>query len=294
MSQQHDQFQEDEILPLQVTGCTGGDFQLYNDVERAVECAIGSEGPGVGPLGQSVRLASIANRPPLSCMIDLVTGPSSDCGTEIPPDRRQAAFDTFSNITGFRPANLGFIFNQVTHEQRELLNIQTFYMFFPLFILSLLAIWLLVGFGWMSWPIGLFLSALVFLIIYGFSLLYRMQANNFLDNQDTIWENEVVNVQDNFEDTVAYWPQGLFGVACSVTSTGGTGWVCNNGDDCPGCPECPQSTNTCSGKCPGRNSNKTRRRKAGKEKERKRDGKGMTVAPQRAVLTKRHKSRGVK
>lgn len=285
MSIQHS-FDEPEIIPLQATGCTAGHFQLYNEVERAVECAIGSEGPGVGPLGQSVLLAGLASQPPLSCMIDLVTGPSSDCGTEIPASRRRAAYDAFTDITGFRPANFGVFFSQVTNEQRELLNINAFYMFFPLFILSLLTIWLLVGFGWMSWPIGLFLSALMFLIIYGFSLLYRMQANNFLVNQNAIWQNEAINAQDNFEDTVAYWPQGLFGVACSVTSTGGTGWRCNDGgDDCPGCPEYLQSSShVCTGNCA----------KSSRVNSRSRSGPGHTVAPQRATLTKRKNRRSRK
>lgn len=219
-----------ELLPLQATGCTAGDLELYDNVERAIECAIASEGPDVGPLGQSLLLAEVVNEPPISCMIDLITGPASDCDVEIPEDRRRAAFDAFTDVTGFRPVNLGVFFHHFTNEQERLLNINTFYIFFPTFVLAMLAVWLMVGFGWFDWMAGLFLSVLIFFILYSFSLFYRIQAHNFLTNQNHLFQNEAVISQSNFEDSIAYFPQGLFAVACAVTSDG-DGWVCNDPPD---------------------------------------------------------------
>lgn len=214
---------------LQATGCTAGDFDLYNAVERAIECTIASEGPNVGPLGQSVLLAETATQPPISCMIDLVTGSASECNTEIPPDRRTAAYNAFTEVTNFQPADLAVFFSQVTDEQRRILNLNAFYIYFPTFVIILIAIWLMVGFNWISWPVGLFLSVLAFIVLYSFSILYRIQVFGLLSNQNTTWQSNAANVQSNFVNSIAYWPQGLFAVACAVTSTGDTGWTCNSG-----------------------------------------------------------------
>lgn len=225
-----------EFQQLQATGCTAGDITLYNQVERAVECAIATEGPNVGPLGQSVALAAVANQPPISCMVNLVTGPLADCDSEIPSDRRQAAYNAFSQVTGYRPIDLNRAFQNITAQEKQLLNFTALYIFLPMFLLSLIAIWLMVGFGWINWVIGLFLSVVVFIIIYGFSIAYRLHAQNFIATNGGQLERDAEAAQMNFQNSIAYWPQGLFAVACAVTATGGTGWSCNPVLDCPTCP----------------------------------------------------------
>lgn len=214
----------EDIIPLQVTGCTAGNFDTYNTVEYAIECAIGSEGTNVGPLGKSVLLGEIASQPPISCMIDLITGPNSNCNTKIPSDRREAAFDAFRQVTNFTPVNVGGVFSEITDSQRNILNLTAFYIFFPTFLFVLVAIWLMVGFTWLTWPAGLFLSVLAFIILYGFALLYRTQVYSFLISQNQDWQNNASSFQANYQDSIAYWPQGLFAAACAV---GGTGWICN-------------------------------------------------------------------
>lgn len=225
-----------ELQQLQVTGCTAGDIELYNQVERSIECAIASEGPNVGPLGQAYVLGEVASRPPISCMIDLVTDPNSECGVEIPSNKRKAAFNAFSEVTGYKPINLSQSFNHITSTQKKILNFNAFYIFFPIFLLGLIVIWLMVGVGWIDWIVGLFLTALSFLILYGFSMAYRIHAQNFLNNENNQLQNDANAAQTNFENSIAYWPQGLFAVACAVTATGGTGWTCNEPGDCPTCP----------------------------------------------------------
>lgn len=222
---------------LQATGCMGGDIDLYNSVQRAVECAIDSEGQNVGTLGQSVILAEAASQPPISCMMELVTGPYADCGEEIPSDRRQAAYDNFVAITGYRPINWNQTLNHLNAQQKTILNFNAFYIFFPIFLLSVIVIWLMVGFGWINWVVGLFFTGLVFIILYGFSMLYRIHAHSFLNQQNQQLQQDVTNAQRNFENSIAYWPQGLFSVACAVTATGDTrSWRCNEPGDCPDCP----------------------------------------------------------
>lgn len=225
-----------DFTPLQATGCTEADLTLYNQVNHSTECAIISEGSNISSLGKSVVLSDEASKPPLSFMIELVTGPYVDCGTEIPSDKRQMAYKAFTEATGFDPINYNQVFNQLTSQQKKILNFNAFYIFFPLFLLSLIVIWLMAGFGWFDWIAGLFLSGLVFIILYGFSMLYRIHAQSFLNDQNNMLQNDANVARQNFEDSVAYFPQGLFAAACAITSTGGTGWVCNNLGDCPTCP----------------------------------------------------------
>lgn len=215
----------------QATGCTAGDATLYAEVDHTVDCTIASHGPGAGSLAKTVALGELASQQPISCMIDLITGPDSDCGAIITREQRQAAFDAFTHVTGLTLPDPNVTFDMISNTQDQLLNINAFYIFFPTFLLSLLAIWLMVGVGWVIWPVGLFLSVLIFIILYGFSVLYRIQAQNFLLTQEQGLHDTALTNQANFQNSVALWPQGLFAVACAVTSTGGTAWTCNNAGD---------------------------------------------------------------
>lgn len=210
-------------IVLQVTGCTAGDAELYNAVERSIECSIASQGPNVGPLGQSLLLAEAASQPPLSCMLNLARSPCD----EIPEDRRRAAYNAFTSVTRLQPVQLDTFFSQVTEEQRQVLNFNAFYIYFPLFVVIIIGLWLMVGFNWISWPVGLFLSVLMFIILYAFSILYRIQVYNVLSNQDSIWQTNATNIQSNLANSVAYLPQGLFAASCAVT--GDDSWSCNQG-----------------------------------------------------------------
>lgn len=217
-----------ELQPLQVTGCTAGDIEFYNEVERSVECAVAG-GTGLGPVG---KLVELANQPSIQCMNNLIMSDYFDCnGPEIPADKRQTAYNNFVSVTGLKPVNWNHTFNHLNSGQKQILNFNAFYIFFPIFLLSMIAIWLMVGFGWINWIPGLFLSGLVFVILYGFSILYRIHARNFLDNQNQQLQQDANDAQKNFENSVAYFPQGLFAVACAVTATGTTGdWKCNEVD----------------------------------------------------------------
>ena len=224
------------FLPLQATGCGEADMVLYNQVERSVECAIASEGPNVGPLGKSVLLAQTANQVPISCMIDLLTGSYANCDAEISTEQRKAAYESFADVTGYKPMNWNQTLTNLNTQQKNILNFNAFYMFFPLFLLAMIIIWLMVGFGWFNWIVGLFLSGLVFIILYGFSMLYRIHARNYIYNQNQQFQRDATDSQNNFENSIALWPQGLFAAACAVTATGGNGWRCNETNDCPDCP----------------------------------------------------------
>ena len=208
------------------TGCTGVDFVLYSQVQRSIDCVIDSEGSILEP-GSLAYATKLPTTPPISCMLNLLTGPYSQCGSRIPDDKLKAAYDAFTEITGYKPVDLGQIFNQLNEEQKTILAFSTLYIFMPIFIIILIAIWLMVGFGWFNWIVGIFLTVSAIVIMYIFIIAYRIHIENFLNSQTDQLEKDTRNAQDNFQNSVAYWPQGLFGIACAITATGTTGWQCN-------------------------------------------------------------------
>jgi len=226
---------QSSLQVLQVTGCTGGDQELFDQMQRAAECACGSEGPGGGPLCAAIAVGQVVGQQPFSCMVDLINNYSS-CDEDIPQSKRNAAYKAFSEVTGYRPANLNTIFDTVEDEFNALVNFNAFYMFAPTMVLLLIIIWLMVGFHWINWVIGLFFTVLVIVILYGFSILYRIHFQSYLRSRNKVIQNQATISQQSFENSIAYWPQGLFAAACAVTCDGTTGcWSCNENDDCPPC-----------------------------------------------------------
>src|SRR5438046_1357320 len=83
---------------LQATGCTGS-LEILDEVQNAINCNCTG---ATGSLCDLVNAAAIVNQVPFSCMIDLLTGEFSQCGAVIPEAQRQAAFNAFTDITGFK------------------------------------------------------------------------------------------------------------------------------------------------------------------------------------------------
>lgn len=215
--------------------CTGDQQELFNDVQAAIDCMCTGTTGQTASLCQSAALAALANEPPFSCMIDLLTGQYSDCGTTIPDEQRQAALAAFEKVTGWQPADLVAAFNTITSNQRSVLSYNAFYFCIPVLIILLVGVWMAFGYGVYNWIIALFLTVFVVVVMYGAAVFYRLQTQNFLANQSKTVIDNLQQAQDSLENSVAYWPQGLFAVACAVTaSTGTTGWQCNE----PGCVDC--------------------------------------------------------
>ena len=61
----------------QATSCTGGDQQLFDQVQRAAECACASEGLNGGPLCAAIAAGQVVTQQPFSCMVDLINNYSS-------------------------------------------------------------------------------------------------------------------------------------------------------------------------------------------------------------------------
>lgn len=218
----------------QLPGC---DDVLATQVQQALDCSYIENTMADGPLQAAMSTGEMANTLPFSCLVDILTGPYSNCTVDIPRAKRQAAYEAFSDITGYQPMNLERAFSSIGSDFNALSNFNAFYMFIPTLILLLVGIWLMVIFKWFNWVVGLFLSSFVLVILYGASVAYRVHFQTYLENRNKTVLNEARLAQFRFENSIAYWPQGISAAACAVTCTTGTTgcWTCNGGTICPPC-----------------------------------------------------------
>lgn len=228
-----------------MVGCTAGNFVLYNNVQNSIDCVIGSEGPAISSLAKATLMADMFETPPFSCFLSLLSGQYSECGTVIPPALRKAAYDAFVSITGYTSPDVSDFLRNLNEQQLTIAAYNAFYIFVPILILTIIGIWLMVGFNWFDWPIGVFLTVIAVVILYGSSILYRLSLKAFIESKNRELTEGATGFNTSFADSLAYWPQGFAAAACAVTREGGTGgtWVCNDNPTCPGCPPRPlQST----------------------------------------------------
>lgn len=182
--------------------------------------------------------ATIINTLPFSCMVKLIQH-FSDCNQGIPEDKVKAAFTAFNEVTGWNPLNMNVFVTEINRSTTEILNYTSYYMFFPIMIILLIAIWLMVGFKWINWVTALFMSVFVIVVLYAFSVIYRIHVHQLLTNNNATLQKSTSAAQESYQNSIAYWPQGLFAAACAVTCNGETGcWICNNPTNCGPCPAC--------------------------------------------------------
>lgn len=169
---------------------------------------------------------------PFSCMIDLIN--NSKCGQTIPVDKKMKAAKAFAEVTGYTPPDYNIIFAAIYSQMQSAVDFNSGYLYSPVMVLSLGFIWLGVGFGWFNWVVGMFLSLMAFVVLYGFSVAYRIHAKTWLREKEATNLAFIQGLQDSFNDSVAYWPQGLFAVACAIECHHDDEdcWKCN--DPCGG------------------------------------------------------------
>jgi len=211
------------FLPNQGTGCNDA---LLVEVQEAIDC--GCATGSTGSLCMAAEAGKLIHEEPFSSMIALV---KSRCTDEITNNQRRMAFTTFSEVTGLKSLNLDDSFNTINNDFITLININSFYMYFPVAFVAFIIVWLIVGFGWISWIVGLFLTVFIIVVFYLFSILYRITAINFINSQHKNLLRQTHESQRNFEDSIAYWPHGLFAVANSIKST--DKWSCDQSDNPP-------------------------------------------------------------
>lgn len=166
---------------------------------------------------------SLDRRVPFSCMYNLIQN-HSNCNTFIPEDKRRKAYQAFSDVTGYKPLNLSSPLNTINEQNKKIANLTVVYLFLPIFIIIFVVTWLLVGFNWIDWIVGLYFIVFAFTILYVFSIFYRIHVNNYIDSTTSSINNYSTQAQENFENSIPYLPQGLYSIACAIT---GSEWKCN-------------------------------------------------------------------
>jgi hypothetical protein len=221
-------------------GPTGCDPNLFAQVQNAINCQCNILGPtgGIDTLCHAAYAGQIATTEPFACMIDVIANKSC-CGQKYPQDVEDAAAQAFADVTGYKPIDLDTAFDTLQQQSQLILEFNSFFFFMPVLILILIVIWLMVGFRWINWVVGLFATTLSIVVMYGFAIAYRVSALRYLNEQGITIKNNLQNAQNNFDQSVAYWPQGLFAATCAI-SKGSEGWTCNDCNPCPPCTSMSQ------------------------------------------------------
>ena len=214
------------LVPL-LEGCTGANPELFNQVQAAVDCACIELGSEHASLCRATRAGDIFASEPFDCLVKVIED-QAGCDHQFNDATTKQAYQTFIDITGIQPINMNQVFTNLQNETKAVINFNAFYVFIPILILILIGIWLIVAFGWINWALGLFITTFVFVFLYGFSILYRITAQNYLRGRGKSLQNMATEAQENFQNGIAYLPQALFSVACADVAEGGTGyWTCN-------------------------------------------------------------------
>lgn len=208
--------------------CTGSNQVLINDLQSALDCACEGGGNDKTSLCQAVWAGTTWSQIPFKSLIDVINN-NSTCKSQLTPATKNAAYKAFTSVTGYEPLNMDNVFDTIQAQTFAMVKFAAFYIFIPIMLLILVGLWLMVGVGWIGWGPALYLSLLSFIVLYGFSILFRVHAQLYLNEQLKSLKNLSGTYNSNFQSTIAYLPQGLFAVASSVASNGhANAWTCNN------------------------------------------------------------------
>lgn len=209
------------------------DATLFASIENVAEncCSAGS----TGSLCAAIASGKVWSSSPFNALIDVIMH-YSNCDQELSADARQAAMNAFIEVTGWNTSAQTTYDDSIEKTFHDVVNVTSLYIFLPTFILVVVAVWFMYGFGWMTWPAALFFTVLAFVILYAFSILYRTHAQQIVRKKREDLRTASTVLQSNLESGIVYLPQGLFAVASSISSKDGTGWICNkNAQNCPPC-----------------------------------------------------------
>lgn len=215
------------------------DPHLYDKVQDAVTQAIRADGAEAGPLAKAVIAGEDAHSLPQSCI-----GPYLDkiqCGRQLSEKQRCAALKAFESVTGYQPFDMGILVAAYTEQQIKMLNFIAYYIFIPLIIITLIVVWVLVGFGWIAWEAGFWYSVFVITILMIFKVGFSLHGQSWIKKQGQIIALAANQSQADFENAVAYFPAATYAVACAVN---GDCWNCDcvvcgsgSGETCGPCKD---------------------------------------------------------
>lgn len=216
------------------------DPELFGKVQDAITMAVEAEGAAAGPLAQAVLAGQNAHSLPQSCINPYLE--KINCGRPLSEKQRCAALKAFQSVTGYQPFDMTLLVAAYTEQQVKMLNFIAYYIFIPLIIITLIVVWVLVGFGMIAWEAGFWYSVFVITILMIFKVGFSLHGQSWIKKQAQLIVTGVNQSQADFENAVAYFPAAQYAVACAVN---GDCWNCD-------CVHCASSGETC-GPCHDKN-----------------------------------------
>lgn len=213
--------------------CISGNLQNYCG-------SVGASDPVCAGIAGGNAAYDFTTTKPFSCVVDMVKNYMC-CGGTLTQEQKSAAYQAFTNVTGFRPFDNVGLLNSEQSQADTIFNANSFYIYVPVMLLIIIIIWIFVGTGRMSWAVGAFFTVLTIIILYGFSVAYRIAVKNSYRKYYELQVNRARAAQNSYENGVAYFLQGIMASACAVTCNGecptGDCWTCNE-PECHPCTEC--------------------------------------------------------
>lgn len=227
--------EKDNTLVTQaITPCTPDQQVLFDNIQSAVDCACVN---GDSSLCRAIAAGDLLTKEPFNCMVQVIENHST-CGENLSPEVIKAAYNAYTDVTGYTPMNWNEIFTNLYNQNTAILNFNAFYIFMPILILILIIVWLMAGFKWITWPVALYYTTLSIVVLYGFSIAYRIHAQTFLRGRNADYQQKASKAQQSYQNSIAYMPQGIFAVACAIANDGSSdAWTCNENPYTP-CPPC--------------------------------------------------------
>ena len=202
----------------------------YPCVTQNLEAYCDTVGEAGGSLCKAMTVGDLAYEQPISSMIDLISN-NMECGVPLTEEQKTNAYNAYLKVTGLTEVDYEKIIKTVQNEFAYLFRFNSFYMFLPITILVTIIVWLMVIVGWITWPVGSFITTLVWIILYGASVAYRIHLTSMLRSRFKVLFDDASKAQKSRQDSVAYMPQALFAVASAITTPGsGPQWYCNPRD----------------------------------------------------------------
>lgn len=134
-------------------------------------------------------------------------------GDNVNAPSSSVAFDTFVQTTGFVPYNFNQLSTTLNNNNSALINSVTYFVFYPIIILTVVIIWLAIIWGGICWEIGLFLTLLVVVVLLTANILFRQQAGGQTLTNNNMLAQDLSRTQTAQQESIAYWPQGMAAVS---------------------------------------------------------------------------------
>lgn len=198
----------------------------YPCVTTNLEQYCSTAGPSAGNLCKAMAVGEVSFQEPLSSMYDLIIN-NMTCGIPLTDEQITNAYNAYIKVTGLKQQDFNKILKTIQDEFESLFKFNAAYMFLPITILLSIVVWIMVIVGWFNWVVGFYITTLVWIVLYGSSIAYRIHLTTILRNRFNKLINEASEAQKTYEQSVALMPQALLAVASAITTPAGQDpWIC--------------------------------------------------------------------